>query len=371
MNLLIICGETSANAYGFKLAQAMSSRGHLVYSFGDAKLSDVSTQLLAIDSTQHQVGFGGWKAKSSTLQAIQDTVEQSRVGFDAAIIIDFSSYNFKIARILSQKKIPIFTFITPNFWLWNQKRLAKKVLDYSEKVIAIYQAEYDFYAALSADKVVYLGHPLSLETTKTPCIQGPPHTIGMFPGSRESEVTAHLPVMARIIEGLRHHHDVSVAVICESPSLRALVATILTKHGCDDIPIDTNSHRPLTYAVTAPGTNTLRLALMGTPMTIIGQLNPWIYPWVKLLLGHKIQAIGLPNIILNRHAFNEYIQVRKPDDILNDISQALASESRRATMREDCELIQKKVNAPAAYYDQLSRIICDHLSSDLPKKDSK
>ena len=57
MNVLIICGESSADFYGAQLAKALSRRDNVtLYSIGGQKLSTCTTQLMAIDTTSHSVG---------------------------------------------------------------------------------------------------------------------------------------------------------------------------------------------------------------------------------------------------------------------------------------------------------------------------
>ena len=45
MKLLIICGETSSNNYGVRLASALKEVNHQVYSIGDHVLAEKTEQL--------------------------------------------------------------------------------------------------------------------------------------------------------------------------------------------------------------------------------------------------------------------------------------------------------------------------------------
>ena len=58
MSVLIICGESSADFYGANLAQTLSSHTQTpIYSIGGQQLSRYTTQLMAIDTTNHSIGM--------------------------------------------------------------------------------------------------------------------------------------------------------------------------------------------------------------------------------------------------------------------------------------------------------------------------
>ena len=68
MNILIICGETSANQYGAHLAQALNALGHKAYSFGDSHLALHTIQLLPINPVEHSVNIGSWGLETASIE---------------------------------------------------------------------------------------------------------------------------------------------------------------------------------------------------------------------------------------------------------------------------------------------------------------
>ena len=358
MNILIICGERSSNKYGLELAKELNQHNHHVYSFGDDVISTETTCLLPIDSTQHSVSFGQWFKKRTLIKQMKHTLTNSNIHFDKAIIIDFPGFNFIVATLLRRMSIPILTFITPNFWLWNNTRLAKKVLNYSDDVITIFKPEYDLYASINPKKTHYFGHPLPLNITPFDSAKKNTFTVGLFPGSRKSEINHHLPAMLTI-KNQANQSNIEFKLFCETPKLIPQIKAILLHNNCSEVPVYANLDEPLDFAITAPGTNTLKLALHKIPMIIIGYLNIWVYLIAKHVLRIKVNFIGLPNIILNKAAFSEYIQPNKKDvkTISNQLIQLSQSNSNLDQFDQVFDDLHDAIKPANHFYSQITRLI--------------
>lgn len=358
MNILIICGEQSSNKYGLELAKELNQQNHNVYSFGDDVIATETTCLLSIDSTQHSVSLGQWFKKRALIQQMKRTLTNSNINFDKAIIIDYPGFNFKVAALLKRMTIPILTFITPNFWLWNNTRLAKKVLDYSDKVITIFKPEYDLYASINPKKTHYFGHPLPLNITPLNSVKKHTFTVGLFPGSRKSEINHHLPAMLTVKTQTKQF-NIEFKLFCENPKLIPQIKTILLHNNCSEVQVYANLDEQLDFAITAPGTNTLKLALHKIPMIIIGYLNVWVYLIAKYILRIKINFIGLPNIVLNKCSFSEYIQpnTKHLKTISNQLIQMSQSTSNLDQFDQVFDDLYNAIKPANLFYNQISRLI--------------
>jgi lipid-A-disaccharide synthase len=285
-------------------------------------------------------------------RALNNTPHQ----MDRAVIIDFPGYNFKIALALTALNIPISTFITPNFWLWNQHSLGKKLMAYSDHVITIFQQEFKFYSKINPTKTYYFGHPLLLEPIQQLTPSGPQKTIGIFPGSRTSEINDHLPVMASIISHLPK--DYSVQIICNQPRLHPLIHSLF-KSKKHSINVCTEITTALDYAITAPGTNSLRLGLMGIPLTIIGQVPFWVYALAKWVMRIKIDHIGLPNVVMNARICPEYIRPSKQEchTIANNIQAFFSDPTVSMLSEHQASDLRQQLCVDPSFYDCLARLI--------------
>jgi lipid-A-disaccharide synthase len=362
MNVLIICGESSSNQYGADLSRALTKAGHHVYSYGSQDLAKVSTQLYFIDPLSHTVTYGNWLRRYilfRKLAKLSKTAHQSH-GFDRVVIIDFPSYNFKFANIFSNLNIPIVTFITPNFWIWAQQRLAKKIIQYSHNIITIFKKEYDYYHALAPQKTVYFGHPLTLDHPQNPPPNTPihpPYHIGLFPGSRIYEIQQNLPTMCRILAKL-NNSAIQPTLYCSNQKLIATIQPILSKYGLDSMAILQKPTTPIHVAITAPGSNTLLLAFKQIPMVIVGKI-PWFsYIAATYILRLKIPFIGLPNIILGKPVCPEKIQNQtSTQDTANAISNLLSSQSACSQMTQQFHALHANMMAAPNYYDQVCDVV--------------
>ena len=365
MNILIICGETSANQYGAHLAQALNALGHKAYSFGDSHLALHTIQLLPINPVEHSVNIGSWGLKRHRLKTMALVLKESKISFDRAVIIDFPGYNFKIANLLQSFNISISTFITPNFWLWNQQRLGKKLLAYSDHVITIFEQEFKFFSRINSNKSFYFGHPLLLEPSKPNTSPQNRTTIGLFPGSRKSEIKDHLPVMLNIIDRLPA--DYTVKIVCNNNHLLPYIEQCLHPQQKRTIDIIYELSGPMDYALTAPGTNTLRLALIDVPMTIIGQLPFWIYAFAKLFMRINIKYIGLPNVIMNQLVCPEYVRPPKKEykNIGHQIVQFLEDKHARSIFTEHMHSLRKQLAVAPSFYNSIANLIAPNKKTEI------
>ena len=356
MNILIICGESSANTYGGALAKALQQKGHHMISIGNHHLGQSTEQWLTIDSTQHSVSLFQWIKKQQLKRQIQNCLHGHQTRIDHAIIIDFPSFNFVIAKTLQSQNIPISTFITPNFWMWKNQKLGKRLAQYSQNIITIYQEEYEFYKKIAPQKTHYWGHPLSLESITQTTPPTDSFVLGLFPGSRQSEVRYHLPQMLAIANQLTHH-NIQSQIICNHPSLTPLIKKLVIQYHAT-CTIKNSSKPNIHFAISAPGTNTLKLCLHHIPMVILGCIHPIQYVLARYLFNIQLAFIGLPNIILKTPAFGEYIQPTKKDHqrIIQSIIQYKQNE---IDYTDTFHQIFNAIQAPTHFYD----LIADRIHS--------
>ena len=135
---------------------------------------------------------------------------------DKIVIVDFQHYNEKIANIIP-KSIQIYTFITPNFWMWKSKRQAKKITSYSTKIFTIFNQEFEFYKTI-ANNIYYFGHPLTeiIDTSPIKHSSQIPQ-ITLFPGSRPQEFKLYFQTMLETMALLQNKYSTfNLIIICVS-----------------------------------------------------------------------------------------------------------------------------------------------------------
>ena len=120
---------------------------------------------------------------------------------DLLILIDYPDMNLRLAKAAHKEKIPVLYYISPQVWAWRSRRV-KSIARFVDRLAVILPFEVEFYKSFGVD-VEFVGHPL-LDRMKIGTRQegapSPGHfqdqtLIGLFPGSRPTEIKAILPLL--------------------------------------------------------------------------------------------------------------------------------------------------------------------------------
>ena len=131
--------------------------------------------------------------------------------------------------------------------------------------------------------------------------------IFLLPGSRKSQALRNLPVF---LKAVKDHQNVVARNIVVVAARQELVSAfekfkvpviIAPQSAAERMAL----YQKAEYALTAPGTATLELALSGTPFTVCTKPDLLTYCLGRLFI--KTKFFALPNIILDRLVFSEHI----------------------------------------------------------------
>jgi lipid-A-disaccharide synthase len=165
----------------------------------------------------------------------------------------------------------------------------------------------------------FVGHPLldtplpTLEQVIPTGVEGQT-TIGLVPGSRENEITRHLPVMLDTADILKERLKHAKFIISHAPSVeRQQIELIVAEHPCRmDVDIVSEGVEAVfgksDVIIAASGTVTLQAAIYGTPMVIIYKVSPISYWLGRVLI--RVPNIGLVNLVAGRQLVPEFVQHR-------------------------------------------------------------
>jgi lipid-A-disaccharide synthase len=176
-------------------------------------------------------------------------------------------------------------------------------------------------------------------------------TVGILPGSRQSEVTRLLPEMLRAAEIIEKklRHVQFVLPLADSLDI-AFVSQIILHY-----PIKVEVIRNEVYdviacadiAMVASGTATLETALIETPMVIIYKVSAPSYYVGKMVIN--IDHIGLVNIIAGKTVVPELIQDEaSPEKIATMVVEILADSKRMADIKIELSKIRDLLGSPGA-----------------------
>src|SRR3989440_12294786 len=129
-------------------------------------------------------------------------IEADRRRPDLAIVIDSPAFNWRVARQMHKRGIPVVYYVCPQFWAWRQGRV-RLLRKYVTKALVIFPFEEQFYRDRGVD-ATFVGHPLA--NRALPTIDRGDYAvqhkldpakpwITLMPGSRVKEVSMNLPGM--------------------------------------------------------------------------------------------------------------------------------------------------------------------------------
>ncbi len=239
---------------------------------------------------------------------------------DAVILIDYPSFNLKIAKFAHANKIPVFYYISPKVWAWKEFRV-KDIKKYVTRLYSILPFEKQFFARHNYD-IVYTGNPSVQEVDEAlkniPSrsefyekhkIYSPKPIIALLPGSRRKEIDNNLPEMLKATLQFPEYQ----AVIAGAPSVETKLYTkVIKTEGSYAVPpvVYDDTFALLKYADAAlvtSGTATLETALVGTPQIACYRMSGsrWAF---KLLSGIiNVKYVTLPNLIADTQIIPELL----------------------------------------------------------------
>lgn len=232
--------------------------------------------------------------------------------------------------------------------------------------------EEEMYHAAGVD-ATFVGHPLldavkkkytREEARKRFGLQEGGTTIGILPGSRQSEVVRLLPEMLKAAEIIAKKISPVQFILPLADTLdMTFVSHIVKKHPIPVRIIQNESYDVIGCAdvvMVASGTATLETALMETPMVIIYKVSSPSYFVGKMVI--KVDHIGMVNIIGGKRIVPELIQDNAtPENIANEICDILKNPDRMNCIKQDLKQIRDKLGIPGAA-ERAAKIACDMLN---------
>ena len=133
---------------------------------------------------------------------------------DFIVLIDYSSFNLRIAKFAKSIGIKVFYYIPPKVWAWNKNRISK-IKKYVDHLLVIFPFEVDFYKRYDIH-ATYVGNPLLDEIYNSNInisykFEKP--IIALLPGSRKQEIDKILPVMVSVTDSFS---DYQFVIACTS-----------------------------------------------------------------------------------------------------------------------------------------------------------
>lgn len=230
----------------------------------------------------------------------------------ALILVDYPSFNLKLAKEAHKLNIPVFYYISPKVWAWKEYRV-KQIKRYVTRLFSILPFEVDFFKKHNYE-ITYVGNPSVEEIehrieslpSKEKFINdhklGAKPILALIPGSRRGEIRNNLPIMIEVANRFPQFQP----VIAGAPGIDNELYLAMTS-----FPIVTGVTFELMSvadaALVTSGTATLEAALLRTPQVVCYRANgsKFSYNLFKRIL--KIPFVSLPNLIAGREIVKEML----------------------------------------------------------------
>jgi lipid-A-disaccharide synthase len=402
VRILISAGEASGDMYGAQLIEALRQKAAEMRSAGHPG-AGVPTQEIQF------FGAGGDRMRSGGCEIVVDAKDLAVVGITEilshlpkilglyrkliraadekrpalAIVIDAPAFNWRVARQMRKRGIPVVYYVCPQFWAWRQGRV-KLLRQYVNKALVIFPFEEKFYRDRGVD-TTFVGHPLAdlpMPTVSREAysaenkIDPAKHWITFMPGSRGKEVRMNLPTILDSAELLATSQPQGYAFLL--PIARTLDRAFLEKQielwrtktpqagsllqihlVAETLPALYHSRA----AIVASGTATVEAAIMGTPFVMVYRVSSLTYalgkPRVKVPYFAMVNLIAEEEVVpeLVQHKFTAKNVVAEMNKIIPDGEPRTLMTKRLAAVKAKLKLSRGSVHPSDAAAEIILRLI--------------
>ena len=320
-NIVVITGEASGDAHaGRMISELKKLRPEIsVRGIGGENMREAGAEIMVDFSELAVMGLVEVLKRYCHIKRIfnQLLAELKANKPDLLVLVDYPGFNLKLAKHAKKLGIPILYYISPKVWAWRAGRV-KTIKRYVDHIAVLFPFEVPIYQVAGVP-VTCVGHPLvdavkhSLSTKQAKIKVGLKlnrRVIGLFPGSRRSEIDQLLPVMLEAAERIQQRNsNVDVVLPIAQGIDDAYIKAILAQSSVP-VKVVKDQFYELTQAcdaiVAASGTVTLEIALLATPHFISYRVSPMSYRILSRLV--KIPYVGLCNIVTGKNLVLELLQ---------------------------------------------------------------
>ena len=356
--VMIIAGEASGDLHAAKLVREVKEKNTDIsfYGIGGTNMVEAGVEALVDSAELAVVGLfevlAHWNTISGALKKMQHLLRTDPP--DLLVLTDYPDFNLRLAKTAKECGIKVLYYISPQVWAWRQKRVFKirKLVD---MMAVVFPFEETFYKKYDVP-VRFVGHPLVDEIHVSAdqktlreefLLDNDKPVIGLFPGSRQSEIKRLLPI---IVESAKQ-------IIKDKPDAQFVIPVASTLKEEDILPyfnnvefdmriISQRSHDVMTVCdavITVSGTVTLELALLQIPMVVINKIGKLSYYIVTRTL--KLDHIALCNIVANKRVVPELIQNdATADKITHSLLELLDNTEERNKIISEFRTIEDKLS---------------------------
>jgi lipid-A-disaccharide synthase len=356
--ILLSAGEASGDMYAAQLAAALKARANCeIFGMGGDQMRAAGVNVITDYSEVSVLGITEILAHLPQLiramRRILSAAEERRPAL--AILTDFPGFHLRLARKLKPLGVRNVYYICPQFWAWRPWRV-RIVKRRFALALCIFPFEEKFFGDAGVP-VKFIGHPLvgNVAPTQTREAFFAAHELDpakklvtILPGSRNSELKRHLPVLREACS--RIHQEMSVQFVVAAAPGRSGLLQQGWPHGLDVRVIEGQTYDTLAHAdtsIVSSGTATVEAALLDAPMVVVYRVSPLTAILAKPLV--RTRFFSMVNLIAGREVLPELIQKDfTPEKVAAEALRLLRDSLVTAAMRAELAEVRRKLGPPGA-----------------------
>ncbi|SNZ17013.1 lipid-A-disaccharide synthase, partial [Hydrogenobacter hydrogenophilus] len=316
MRVFFSVGERSASNYVYHIFKEVKEIE--AWGITDERLESIGFRSIAKIEDLSVVGIAEALPKVPFVLRLYKKIEKLLPYMDVLVLCDAPAFNLPLLKRARGKVKKIIYFISPQVWAWKESR-AKIIAQYVDHLIVLLPFEVEFYRRYANGrlKIHYVGHPLvdivkpSQSRENFEKLVGTKEVIGLFPGSRWSEIKRHTHYIKQVFAELSKKRELyGVIPTFESfkdyiqEAFNGLPVRVLTHRDTPTPAYDVMSYSLI--SLIASGTAELEASLLMNPHLVFYRVNPLTYLLGKMLV--KVKWVSLTNLILKRQTVPEIVQ---------------------------------------------------------------
>ncbi len=410
MQILISAGEASGEMYGAQLIEALRRRDPSLTFFGAGgeRMRAAGCDIVVDAKDLAVVGiteiFSHLPKILGLYKKLIRAADKQRPAL--AIVIDAPAFNWRVARQMRKRGIPVAYYVCPQFWAWRQGRV-KLLRKYINKALVIFPFEEKFYRDRGVD-ATFVGHPLAdlplpaisrAEYAAQYALDPAKQWITLMPGSRRKEVRMNLPAILGAAKLLGPDYEFLLPVartleasfiedLLDDANLGTSTAEAANKDGRPTAALKrcaTQNHEAATQgsrphdsaisraatagmetrqaaslrnihlvsdalpafrhsraAIVASGTATVEAALMQTPFVMVYRVSPITYALGKPRV--KVPYYAMVNLIAGEQVVPELVQHNfTAENVAAELAEIIPEGPTRETMIRGLQSVRGKL----------------------------
>jgi lipid-A-disaccharide synthase len=356
-HIMILAGEASGDAHAAELGEHIWQQNPDVHisGMGSGEMKKAGIEVFFDSSIIAVMGLvevlKHWGDIKRAMAIVKQQLDDTRP--DLLILVDYPEFNLKMARHARELGIKVLFYISPQVWAWRPKRIHKigRLIDH---MAVIFKFEKPYYERANIP-VSFVGHPLvgkvksissKEEVRRQLNLDQDSPVIGLFPGSRNSEIERILPTM---LETAKQMSQTNPRLGFVLPVAAALNFDAI-KQQCDQSQLNIVLTRDNIYdsivccdcIISCSGTVTLEIALLGVPMCIIYKMSPLSYGILSRLI--TIPNVGLVNIVAEKSVVREFLQNdATTDNISREMFKIIDHPDYREQIKNELQTVRKNL----------------------------